>query len=136
MESLSKCMVFPERNIEVLQYLKKNNYRLFIISNFDHAETAYNLLEEFDITPYFEKIFISEEIGWRKPSKNIFNFIIKNTNIDTERTILIGDDYLADVQGAKNSNIDVIWLDKKEHVSNNNYQGYRINNLKELIQIL
>lgn len=136
MKSLSQCMVFPEENKEILEYLKKNGYRLFIISNFDHAKTVYNLLEKFHINPYFQKIFISEEIGWRKPSEKIFNFVIEKTKIDTDRTILIGDDCLADVQGAKNLGIDVIWINRKNASSNNSCPDYKIKDLKEIKQLL
>ena len=49
MESLSKSMILPETHRDILDKLIERNYSLPLLSNFDHAPTAYKLLEDYDI---------------------------------------------------------------------------------------
>ncbi|NIP30991.1 MAG: HAD hydrolase-like protein, partial [Candidatus Dadabacteria bacterium] len=61
---------FSDDNRKTLDYLKKLDYKFALISNFDYAPTAYSLLDQYSLTNYFDKIYISIEVGWRKPHKN------------------------------------------------------------------
>ncbi|MBI4226148.1 HAD family hydrolase, partial [Candidatus Roizmanbacteria bacterium] len=58
---VKKSKPYPE-TIEVLKKLKRMNLRLIIISNTDR-ESFYFKIKEFKLKKYFEKFFISAEIG-------------------------------------------------------------------------
>jgi len=120
MNSLSNSMIFPENYRSVIDKLKERGYELSILSNFDYSPIVYKLLELYDITSYFNYIFISVEIGWRKPSPHAFNFAIEKLNIRTSEAVFIGDDYDRDILGASGSNIDsiLINLNKKNEQFN------------------
>ena len=47
----------------------------------------------------------------RKPNPIIFDYALKIANAVKEESILIGDDWVADAQGAKNFGIEVIFFD-------------------------
>lgn len=111
MKSLSGSMVFPKEYASTLTELIKRGYRLSVLSNFDCSEAAYNLLNLYNITCYFEHIFISEDIGWRKPSPKAFEHAISTLNVSADDTVYIGDDYERDIVGAYKSNIDSILMD-------------------------
>jgi putative hydrolase of the HAD superfamily len=113
MEKIAKAMEFPEENRDTLKTLR-SKYRLAIISNFDHAATAYSILDSFNIQSYFEKIFISIEIGWRKPKAEMFLNAFNLLKIMPEEAIFVGDNYEADVVGSKTVGMDVIWINKNE----------------------
>lgn len=113
MGEIAGAVDFPEENKAVLEILKKD-YRLALVSNFDYAPTAYAILEKFDITRYFEKIVISMEVGWRKPKSDIFHKCLTLLGIKPEEAIFIGDNFDADVVGAKAVGMDVIWINKNK----------------------
>ncbi len=59
---------------------------------------------------YFKGFFISEKIGFQKPTKEFFDYCFSNMNgITKEHTIMIGDSLTADIIGAKNYGIKSIW---------------------------
>ena len=136
MESLEKSMVFPENHRDVLNYLKEKNYNLSILSNFDYSPTANNLLDRYSITPYFDTILISDEIGWRKPDIKTFKTALKHIKCDTSATVFIGDDLERDIKGAYNAGIDSIYINLKN--SENSFKNYwnSVTNLREITKIL
>ncbi|MGI9554239.1 MAG: HAD family hydrolase [Thermodesulfobacteriota bacterium] len=118
MDSLSKSMIFPEKHRSTLSELINRGYKLSILSNFDYSPTAYKLLDAYDLTTYFVYIFISDDIGWRKPSRNAFGYAIRKLNITASDAIFIGDDYERDIIGANNSDIDSIFINFKNEADN------------------
>jgi putative hydrolase of the HAD superfamily len=86
---------FPLYRLEFLQMLSKK-YRLFLLSNTDaiHIETfEHKAGVSFysDFYQCFEKVYFSFEIGIRKPSPEIFNYIINNHELSPKRTLFIDD---------------------------------------------
>ena len=114
MKSLSSTMEFPGENRDVLELIFDRNYRMAIISNFDYAPAAYMLLSKFDILKYFERVVISVEVGWRKPRPEIFLKALKLLNLDPGDALYIGDNYYADVVGAKSVGMDVVWINRND----------------------
>jgi len=47
---------------------------------------------------------------WRKPHKNIFQNAVDKCNIKNNEVIHIGDNYKANVVGARNVGMDVVWI--------------------------
>lgn len=114
MNSLSGAMEFREENREVLDLLFDKNNRMAIVSNFDYAPAAYKLLNKFDIRKYFERVVISVEVGWRKPRPEIFLEALDQLNLSPGDALYVGDNYYADVIGAKSVGMDVIWINRKD----------------------
>ena len=117
MESLCGAMVYPEHHTEVLLYLKEKGYRLSVVSNFDHAPTARELLVKFGIADFFEHIVISEDVGWRKPHRKIFEFALARLGEDPSDAIFIGDNLEADIMGSSDCGIDSVWVKRKEQLT-------------------
>lgn len=111
MKSLSGSMTFPQEYTATLTRLVERGYRLSILSNFDCSKAAYDLLNLYNIAHYFDHIFISEDIGWRKPSPRAFEHAVSTLNVSVDDTVYIGDDYERDIVGAYRSNIDSILID-------------------------
>jgi putative hydrolase of the HAD superfamily len=86
---------FPLYRLEFLQMLSKK-YRLFLLSNTDsiHIETfeqKAGVSFYSDFYQCFEKVYFSFEIGIRKPSPEIFNYILNNHELSPKRTLFIDD---------------------------------------------
>ena len=94
---------------ELLTYLKEK-YKVFVCSNahFDLQQTRLKLA---GIHHYFDDFFVSETIGYDKPSKEFFDKAIKLSGFKKEEIIMIGDSLSADIKGGKNAGIKTIWFD-------------------------
>jgi putative hydrolase of the HAD superfamily len=93
---------------KVLDYLH-GNYEVAIITN-GFKEVQYEKIRKSELSKYFRKIFISEEIGAQKPGKQIFEYAIKSMNAPKKSALMIGDSWEADIIGAMNFGIDQIYF--------------------------
>ena len=59
---------------------------------------------------FFEHIFISSEIGWHKPQKELFDEILSVLGKKREECVMIGDSEHSDIAGANNAGIDSIYI--------------------------
>jgi len=86
---------FPLYRLEFLQNLK-GKYRLFLLSNTDaiHIEKfehKVGISFARDFYQCFDKVFFSFEIGMRKPSEDVFKFVIQNQGLQPNKTLFIDD---------------------------------------------
>jgi len=113
---------------ETLEYLKPN-YKLHIITN-GFEEIQHHKMQNSQIADFFDTITTSEEAGVKKPHSQIFEKALRKSNAKPENSIMIGDSYEADIEGAKNAGLEAIYFDyydKREKV-----QVPQIQKLKEL----
>lgn len=111
--------------VEILDYLKPM-YRLHIITN-GFQEVQQTKLEKSKISHYFKTITNSEMVGVKKPNPKIFNFALNLANTTANKSVMIGDNYEADVLGALNIEMESIFFDLKNTPLNNDIK--QINNL-------
>lgn len=114
----------------ILDYLKAKNYTLHIISNgFQEVTERKCILSGID--HYFQTITSADSIGVRKPNPAIFEYSLGLSEAKKEESILIGDDWIADVIGAQNFGMDVIFFD----VLNENKEVENLKVIKHILQI-
>lgn len=105
----------PPHQFTVLTELK-SNYRLFLFSNTNeiHIEAVWQHLQQKHDKPnlneYFEVVYLSNELGIRKPKPHSFEHIVKENNLNPQETLFI-DDSPQHVEGAKKAGINAFWLD-------------------------
>jgi HAD superfamily hydrolase (TIGR01549 family) len=110
MRQLTLAMEFPDSHRALLDQLQPR-YRLGIISNFDHGPTVEMALTLHNIRERFEAVVVSADIGWRKPSAEIFQEAFRQMGVGPADAIFIGDTPEVDVLGAQAVGMDVIWID-------------------------
>ena len=126
--------VLPNSNLlfdgahEILTHLQ-SNYQLHIITNgFNEVQSL--KMEKSDLTKYFKTIITSEDAGVKKPNPIIFEYALAQTNAVSGESLMIGDNWEADIMGAKNAGFDVIHCNfNKELVSST------IKSVKNLIEL-
>ena len=122
-----------EGAIDDLDY-QKPNYILHIISN-GFKEVQHIKLQESGIKEYFNHVFISEEIGFQKPAKEIFYAAQAKAGVNTQSCVMIGDDFINDIEGALNAGWKAIYLTEiKKRIKHPDM--YQIKNLLELKKLL
>lgn len=94
---------------ETLTYLKEKGYFLHVISN-GFIEVTHRKVEKSKLKPFIQTITSAEELNKRKPNPEIFLHALKKANANASNSILIGDDWIADIVGAKNAFIRPIFF--------------------------
>jgi putative hydrolase of the HAD superfamily len=62
------------------------------------------------LEPFFRHIFCVANVGSRKPSPAFFERILDLVGTTPHRTIMVGDDFEADVQGALAVGLSAVWF--------------------------
>ncbi|MBO4539682.1 MAG: YjjG family noncanonical pyrimidine nucleotidase, partial [Clostridia bacterium] len=96
---------------EGVAYLK-SKYTVSIITN-GNVNTQKGRLKAAGLEGVFDYIFISDEIGFRKPDLAFFDYALKNSGAKKEETIVVGDSPSSDILGARNCGLDAILFDYK-----------------------
>ncbi|MBX2947182.1 MAG: YjjG family noncanonical pyrimidine nucleotidase [Cyclobacteriaceae bacterium] len=118
---------------ETLDYLS-DRYALTVITNgFEDIQRIKILTSK--IESYFDHIVTSQKAGFKKPAPEIFQYAMNMNGIDSTACIMIGDNLLTDIAGAKNASIDAVLFnpDGVEHEAEVNHE---IRSLKELCTLL
>jgi len=101
--------VFPEVH-EVLDTLRGAGVRLAVVSNFTDALVTVCRTHELD--DYFDCLVASVTVGSQKPDTYIFREALRRTGADPATTVHVGDNYVADVLGARAVGIDGVLIDR------------------------
>lgn len=120
---------------EILDYLKSKGYKLYVTTN-GIALTQYKRIRDSKLEPYFESVFISEEIGFQKPTKEYFEFILNRIpQKDKSKILIIGDSQSSDILGGINIGIDTCWYNPNMETAKYSSK-YEIHNLEQIKTIL
>ena len=118
---------------EVLPKLSKK-YRLCIATN-GMTDMQYGRLSK--ISKYFERLYISEEMGVIKPLPAFFDKILRDCKVEKSECLMIGDSLSSDIRGAVLSGIDSCWLNRRGAKNDLGIEPtYEIKSLKELLTIV
>jgi len=94
---------------EAVERLSKH-YRLFLASN-GTASVQHSRLTSAGLYPYFEKVFISQEVGYNKPSKAYFERCFSLIpGFEAEKAIMVGDSLTSDILGGLRSGLKTCWV--------------------------
>lgn len=110
---------FPQIRVELLQQLK-TQFGLYLFSNTNaiHVDKYHSIFRNqhgFEVTSLFDKLFHSNEIGFRKPSPESYKEIIRLSGITPAETLFI-DDSRANVEGAIACGLKGYWLEQGQRV--------------------
>ena len=130
--NLSQGHIFLEGAEQMLKDLY-GKVRLFLVSN-GTAVVQEGRLASAGIAPYFENIFISEEIGVNKPEKEYFERCFRTIpQFDRRRCIIVGDSLTSDIQGGINAGILTCWFNLRQSPEREDIvPDYRVDSLSEL----
>lgn len=132
---------------EVLNHCK-GRYQMHIITN-GFIEVQGHKMRSAKLEGYFEHIINSEHVGVRKPHPDIFRHSLEKAGAAVEESLMIGDDWDADILGARDFGMDQAYLALQEEEQNrvneshgngpvrHNYKPtYTLHSLNELLNIL
>jgi 2-haloacid dehalogenase len=85
-------------------------YRLFLASN-GTASVQHGRMTSANLYRFFEKVFVSQDIGHNKPSKAYFDRCFAQIpDFDPQKAMIVGDSLSSDILGGKNAGIATCWV--------------------------
>lgn len=78
----------------------KPRYRLGLLSNLTHGPAARQILDHLNLSPYFDVLLVSGDLGYRKPHPQVFQRLIDALEVPPASILFVGDDPRTDVQGS------------------------------------
>lgn len=96
---------------KVLRTLSKK-YRLALGAN--QPLYGRQFLNDNNIEKYFDKIYLSVEIGYKKPDLRFFQYILDDLNLDPKYVVMVGDNHENDIAPARKLGIKTIWINALE----------------------
>ncbi len=128
--------VYNEKAEETIKKLSKK-YKQYGATN-GSVIAQRRKLSKTGLDNLLEDVFISEEIGYDKPSYNYFKAVfnkIGSNNLD--EYLIIGDSLTSDIQGGNNSGIKTCWFNPKKKEKTDNFKvDFEIQSLEEILDIL
>ncbi len=121
--------------LTVLNYLKLKQYSLHIITN-GFNEVQFIKLRESGLNSFFESVTTSEEAGCNKPEAGIFNYALDKVEALPKESLMIGDNFEADVMGAVNAGLKAVWFNPAKEENKTSIKPEIITHLQELTKIL
>lgn len=121
------CAKAYEKNLSVGHYFLpgaeeavdclSKKYRLFLVSN-GTACVQEGRMRSANLYRFFEKVFVSQEIGANKPSMEYFSRCFEQIqDFDPKKAMIVGDSLSSDIQGGKNAGILTCWINPEGKIA-------------------
>lgn len=112
-------------------------FKMYIVTN-GQKDIQRSRLFPSPIFKYFDGCFISEDIGYEKPSVKFFERVIKEIpEYDPRKTIIIGDSLTSDMQGGINIRIDTCWYNPNGKTLPDGYElTYIVKDFDEMAKVI
>ncbi|WP_077612215.1 YjjG family noncanonical pyrimidine nucleotidase [Clostridium sp. Marseille-P2415] len=119
---------------ETLLQLKKMGKQLYTASNGVYS-TQIQRLTNAGIHDLFDGMFISEQVGYEKPSPYFFEYCFNNIpDFEKEKAVMVGDSISSDIKGAADAGMDsCLFLRSEKPVPSN--ATHTIRDISELINL-
>ncbi len=99
---------------ELCQKLYESGLKLYIITN-GIGFVQKKRFAASGLAPFFDGVFISEEVGAAKPSKAYFDYVYANIDEkDKSKIIVVGDSLTADIKGGREYGFVTCWYNAKK----------------------
>ena len=112
------------------------SHSLFVITN-GVRQTQVKRLKKSGLYDFFEDVFDSQCIGFQKPAKEFFDYIMSHIkDFNKEEALIIGDSLSTDIKGGLLSGIDTCWVNRGSQKCSAEIQStYTVTSLAELYDI-
>ena len=131
-ECPKKANLMPHA-IETLEYLA-GRYKLSIITN-GFEEIQNTKLTSGNLHQYFDHIVTSQKAGHKRPAREIFDFTLTKNGASHHEAVMIGDNLLTDIKGARDASIGHVFYNPEKITHQDNVM-LEIESLKELYSYL
>ena len=99
-----------EGALEICREIAAQGKRIYIVTN-GLAATQDARAKHSPLREYISGVFVSQEIGYQKPEREYFDYVLAHIPaVRKDKMLIVGDSLTADVAGGRNAGIDTCWL--------------------------
>ena len=125
--------LFPNTKTTLLELQKKGHVMHIITNGFKEIQEI--KLQNSGIRDFFDTVVCSEDVGKHKPAKEVFSAALLKAKTNSKESLMVGDNYIADVLGAERSGICGVLFDPKKQHKQGTHE-WHINDLKQVPELL
>jgi len=103
--------IVPDDVQRTLPLLKQAGYIMAVISNREEPFQA--VLDSHHLSEFFTYALSGGEVETYKPEPGIFAHALKHMNVTAQETVYVGDNYYADIVGARRAGLQPVLYDPK-----------------------
>jgi putative hydrolase of the HAD superfamily len=122
-----------EDTLPALRELRSRGFRTAVVSNTSWGSPAVLWRAEIrrlGLDSYMDSVVLDRDVGWRKPSEQIFEFAIRNLGVLPVDCLFVGDEPKWDLRGPRAVGIEAVLIDRKGTIVGLEEQAIR--SLREL----
>lgn len=123
-----------EGALDLLNYVSAAGYGMHIITN-GFNEIQARKIANSEIGHFFDHVVTFETASAKKPDRRIFEFALELAQTSAEESLMVGDNWIADILGAKQVGIDTAYLNPAG-LQFDEAPTYDIRRLEELMLVL
>jgi YjjG family noncanonical pyrimidine nucleotidase len=118
---------------ETLDYLVTKYPMVIVTNGFDDVQSM--KLVASGIDHYFKGVVTSARAGHKKPAREIFEFALREHQVEPRDAIMVGDNLLTDIAGAKNASVATVFFNpnKIEHQTHVDFEIETLSQLKNFL---
>ena len=119
--------------LEVLEELKNRGYKNYMLSN--NFPELPEIANKMGLDEYFDGYVVSALVGYDKPRKELFEYA-RNLAGNPSECIMIGDNPVDDIRGAKNAGFRTILVNDRHPEYNGDYCDYICKTLSDILDVI
>lgn len=133
---LANTILFIENSKELLKELS-GSYKQYAVTN-----GAFNVqtkkLEKSGLMTILDGAFISDSVGFEKPSGDFFDYVLRNIEpSEKDEIIIVGDSLTSDMKGGNNAGIKNCWYNPGKLINNKpiriDYEIHKLSDIKDIL---
>lgn len=134
-ENLPKCFTPNKYILNLLDEINKK-MKLAIITN-GITQRQKEKIRNSGLNNCIETILISEEVGYRKPDKIIFDIAVDILDVRAEEVLFTGDNLELDIRGSQNAGMIAVWFNPLRENNKTDIQpDYEIDSLESILELI
>lgn len=110
---LQEFAVAGTEQVAVVKKLRESGIKTAIVTNVAAERLAFqrNKIDALGLTPLFDAIVLSGEVGVHKPDRRVFDYAAQKLGLANEDCVFVGDNPDGDIAGALGAGMEAVWID-------------------------
>lgn len=96
--------------LAALERLRGSGLKLALLTN-GSTEMQWRKIRHFRLAGFFDHIQVEGDLGFGKPDARAFRYALAALDVTPEKAWMVGDNLLADIEGAQRAGIFAVWMD-------------------------
>ena len=112
-DHIHEFAVAGKEQVNTIQKLRALGIKTAIVTNVATDRFAFQRrkIDVMGLTPLFDAIVLSGEVGVHKPDRRVFDYAAQQLGVANGDCVFVGDNPDADITGALNAGMEAVWID-------------------------